>query len=172
MEKLIKENLKNMMINKIYFYLSIILFFLPLFIKAQVKIEADFNSDDVKDILLYECSPSKNTLGQPYCRVKIINGKSNKKHEFILYYVGYPIIDTCGDGCISLYDDAKDTEYTQEYIYMEKYDNWILTKDEVLYNYKNGKIENTLPKDYLEGINGEKYPKIECSSKLKNGKRK
>ncbi len=84
-----------------------------------------------------------------------------KKYEFVLYYAGHPIIDTCGSGCISLYDDGKDTEYTQEYTYMEKYDNWVLTKNEILYNYENGKIEDALSKDYWEGINGEKYLKTE-----------
>lgn len=146
------------MINKTFFYLSSILFFIPLFIKAQVKIEADFNSDSINDILLYECYKVEETIQEPICKVQITDGKLNKKYEFTLHYVGYPIIDTCGDGCISLYDDAKDTEYTREYTYKEKFDNWILTKNEVLYNYKNGKIENTLPEDYLEGINGERYP--------------
>ncbi|MDQ0593996.1 alpha-D-ribose 1-methylphosphonate 5-phosphate C-P lyase [Chryseobacterium ginsenosidimutans] len=59
---------------------------------------------------------------------------------------------------VSLYDDAKDTEYTQEYNYSKKYDNWILMIDETVYNYENGKMENNLPKNYLLGIDGKKYP--------------
>lgn len=125
------------------------------------QIVADFNNDKINDTLNYKCyrvGEIKNTI-EPTCKITLKIAKRNKLYNFNLPYVSFPVITNCGNGCISLYDDAKDTEYTQEYTYYPKYDNWILTMDETLYNYENGKIENNLPKKYLIGIDGKKYKK-------------
>lgn len=152
MEKTAKIHLKNLMINSII----ILLCFFCNFLQAQEKIIDYFDSDKIKDTLYYKCISN---IDEPNCNIRIRIGKTKKIYEFNLPYIGYATITNCGQGCISLYDDAKDTEYTQEYTYSRKYDNWILTMNETMYNYKSGKIENNLPKKYLLGIDGEKYKK-------------
>ncbi|WP_267406942.1 MULTISPECIES: hypothetical protein [unclassified Chryseobacterium] len=154
MVKEIKADLKNMMTNSF-----IILFILMAnILNAQKKIIQDFNSDKIKDVLIYKCFKYETNLDTPYCKIDIQLGKVKKKYTFNLEYIGDPIIDQCGDGCISLYSWTKDTEYTEEYIYSKKYDDWILTTDEQLLKYENNKIESMLPKDHLLGISGKEYP--------------
>ena len=123
------------------------------------QIIADFNNDKVKDTLNYKCFRigEIKDIVEPTCKLTLELRNLNKVYHFDLPYVYYPVISNCGNGCISLYDNAKDTEYTQEYNYSKKYDNWILTIDETRYNYENGKVENNLPRDYLLGIDGRKY---------------
>lgn len=146
-----------MMINKMV--KGIMIFLIPFLSQAQKKIVSDFNLDKIKDTLTYNCDDKTNAAGQPNCMIDIIMGKSKKKYMFNLEYISYPIISDCGSGCISFYDGSKDTEYTQEYNYSKKYDDWILTIDETRYNYENGRVENNLPKKYLLGITGKKYSK-------------
>ncbi|WP_265429374.1 hypothetical protein [Chryseobacterium sp. YIM B08800] len=154
MEKNRRQNLRNMMINRIVIF--IVLIFSSIMF-GQQKIIQDFNMDKVKDTLYYKCDKFVNTQGQPFCEVEIKIGKCNKKYNFKVYYVNFPIIDECGSGCILIYDDAGDTEYSQEFNYSKKYNDWILTKDEELLKYENDKTVNLLSKKYLLGISGKKY---------------
>ncbi|WP_312392702.1 hypothetical protein [Chryseobacterium sp.] len=134
------------------------LLFVYMFSYSQ-KIVDDFNGDNIKDTLNYKCYRvgEIENIFDPTCKIKLRLGKTNKLYNFNLSYISYPVITNCGKGCISLYDDAKDTEYTQEYHYSKKYDDWILTLDETLYNYQKGKIESNLSKNYKLGISGKKY---------------
>lgn len=155
MGKIKNLHLKNMMINK-FNYIFILLFTFSVY--GQQKIVQDFNLDNIKDTMYVNCSDSRHTDGQPNCEVEIITGKVNKKYSFNVYYVGSPTIGSYGKGNIYLFDWTKDTEYTQEYNYSKKYDDWILTVDEQLLKYENDKEESTLPKDYVLGISGKEYP--------------
>lgn len=157
MEKTIKKHLKNMMINNMEFYLGFLFFLFPLYNQAQTKIVQDFNLDNIKDALYYKCEEVQDSIQEPVCKIKIILGKSKREYNFKLEYISDAMVGSYGKGSIYLFDSSKDTEYTQEYNYSKKYDNWILTIDETHYNYENGKIENNLPKDYLLGIDGRKY---------------
>lgn len=74
--------------------------------------------------------------------------------------------DPCEPGCMSLFDDAGDTEYLQEYNYSKKYDDWILTRDEEVLKYENNKEVNKLSDVNLIGISGKKY-KIKKMTKIK-----
>lgn len=67
---------------------------------------------------------------------------------------------------MSLFDDAGDTEYLQEYNYSKKYDDWILTRDEEVLKYENNKEVNKLSDVNLIGISGKKY-KIKKMTKIK-----
>lgn len=154
MERKRRQYLRNMMTNKILIY-TILMFSNIMF--SQQMIIQDFNMDKVKDILYFKCENSSELPGQPFCKTQIKIGKSNKKYTFKIYYVNFPTIDTCGDGCISVFDDGGDTEYSQEFNYSKKYDDWILTKDEELLKYENDKTVNKLSKKYLMGISGKKY---------------
>lgn len=154
MDKIKKLHLKNRMIK-----VSIIFMMLfSLNALAQEKIVQDFNLDGIKDTLYYKCFKYEENIDGPYCKIEIITGGLKKKYTYNLEYIGDPILDTCGNGCISLYTWTKDTEYTQEYNYSKKYDDWILTVDEQLLKYENDKEESTLPKDYVVGISGKEYP--------------
>ncbi|WP_153935401.1 hypothetical protein [Riemerella anatipestifer] len=149
MEKTIRIPSKNLTINSVV----VVICFFYNFLYAQEKIVDYFDSDKIKDTLYYKCISS---TVEPNCNIRIETGKTQKKHEFDIPFVGNVIITNCGQGCISFYDDAKDTEYTQEYRYYPKYNNWILTLDETMYNYENGRIESNLQKKYLIGIDGKK----------------
>lgn len=154
MDKIKNLHLKNMMIK-------ISMIFVMLFslnAMAQEKIVQDFNLDSIKDTLYYKCYRVQDTIQEPMCKVEIITGKFNKKYSFNIYYVGSPSISSHGKGNVYLFDWTKDTEYTQEYDYSKKYDDWILTRDEQLLKYENDKEESSLPKGYLLGVSGKKYP--------------
>lgn len=157
MDKIKNLHLKNMMINKSN-YILILLFTFSFSLSGQQKIIQDFNLDNIKDTMYINCNDSGHTDGQPYCEVEIITGKFNKKYNFNIYHVGSPTIGSYGKGNIYLFDWTKDTEYTQEYDYSKKYDDWILTRDEQLLKYENDKEESSLPKGYLLGISGKEYP--------------
>lgn len=157
MEKIIKKHLKNMMINNKEFYLGFLFFLLPIYNQSQTKIVQDFNLDNIKDILYYKCYEVQDSIKEPICKIKIILGKSKRKYSFNLKYISDAMIGSYGKGSIYLFDSSKDTEYTQEYNYSKKYNDWILTLDEVRYNYQNGKVENNLSKKYNLGISGKKY---------------
>lgn len=138
------------------------------------KIVADLNSDKVNDTLNYKCYRAfeyKDYI-EPTCELVLKLGLTSKLYRFNLDYMNYPVISTCGSGCISIYDSSKDTEYTREYQYIKKYDDWVLTRDEDLLRYENDKKINNIPKDYLLGISERKYPilkrKIKKKSQRKN----
>lgn len=136
----------------------LVLLFVYIFSYSQ-KIIDDFNGDNIKDTLNYKCykvGEIENIIEPTYKLILKIS-KTGKLYKFDLPCVSDPVISSCGKGCISLYDDAKGTEYTQEYKYSKKYNDWILTLDETRYNYENGKVENDLPKKYKLGISGKKY---------------
>lgn len=151
-----RQRLVSMMTNKFIWIITLFVFSLA---SAQKKIIANFNNDTIKDTLFFNFNDIENSKGQPYCKVEIITGKLNKKYNFNLYYVGFPIIDNCGDGCISLFDSTKDTEYTQEYTFCPKYDTWILSKDETYDRIRDEIVQDNLPKDYYLSIDEKKYKK-------------
>lgn len=156
MEKITKIHLQNSMINKIIFLVT---GFFSFIAQSQQVIFEDLNADKIKDTLSYKCYKVDSSLGisEPTCKCKVVTGKFNKKYNFSIFYISDITISSCGTGCISIFDTSKDTEYTNEYLYNKKYDNWILIKNETRYNYENGKAENNLPKNYLLGIDGKKY---------------
>jgi hypothetical protein len=158
------------MINKMN--IICILFFSAFFYGQEVV--GDFNNDKIDDTLLYKCYKvgEIKEINEPTCKATLVLGKSKKQYSFDISYVASPVISNCGPGCILVYDAAPDTEYTQEYTYFPKYNNWILTKDETLYKDENGKIENNIPKNYLLSIDNKKYPlkKNTKSSKRKTSK--
>lgn len=154
MELNIKKVLKNMTINSSIFVALLLFSGKSL---AQKNIVEDLNMDGVNDTLIYKCEKTIEIQGQPFCIIEIKNGKCKKNYKFNLHYVNWPLIDTCGPGCISLFDDGGDTEYNQEYNYSKKYDDWILTRDDELLKYEDNKEVNKLSDQYLIGITGKKY---------------
>lgn len=103
-----------MTINKII--LSLTLLISAVFF-GQEKIIKDFNMDRVQDTMYFKCKKSLEIEGQPFCETQIKIGKSKKIYMFKIFYVNFPVIDTCGEGCISVFDDADDTEYYREFKY-------------------------------------------------------
>ncbi|SDI13489.1 hypothetical protein [Chryseobacterium jejuense] len=145
-----------MMTNKINI---ICVTFFSAFFYGQEVID-DFNNDKINDTLTYKCykAGELKEINEPTCKAVLVLGKSKKDYNFNISYVSSPVISNCGAGCISVFDAAPDTEYTQEYTYFPKYDNWILTKNQTLYKDENGKIENNVSKKYLLSIDNKKYP--------------
>lgn len=144
-----------MMIKKIFIIYTLLT---SIYFFSQ-RIINDFNVDRIKDTIDYKCYKAyelKN-ISEPVCKIILKIGKSGQIYQFDLSYVAYAVINDCGNGCISLFDASKDTEYTSEYLYNKKYNNWILVKNETRYNYENGRTENYLPKNYLLGIDRKKY---------------
>ncbi|KIA82624.1 hypothetical protein [Kaistella jeonii] len=162
MEKIIKALSKNTMINKTAVFTT---FLFANLIFGQNKIVQDFNLDNVKDVMNYKCFRVQDFITEPYCQVTIVLGKTNKKYIFNLGYVSDPTIGSYGRGNIYLFDSSDDTEYTREYNYSKKYCDWILTSDVELLKYKNDKEVSLLPKKYLVGIGGKKYPILKKKSK-------
>lgn len=150
------------------------MFFSTLFY-AQEVVVGDFNNDKIDDTLAYKCYKvgEMKEITEPTCKATLVLGKSKKNYNFNLNYVSSPVISSCGAGCIMLYDASPDTEYTQEYTYFPKYDNWMLTKDQTLYKDEDGKIENNMPKNYLLSIDDKKYSmkKTHRTSKRKTSKK-
>lgn len=145
-----------MMTEKIAMVFSMLMSF---FLYSQ-EIISDFNNDKIDDILTYKCYRvgEAKDINEPTCRVILKLGKSEENRRFDLTYVSSPVISNCGSGCILLFDASPDTEYTQEFTYFKKYNNWILTKDQTLYKDDNGKIVDNLPEKYLLSIDNKKYP--------------
>lgn len=155
-----------MMIKLFTFYL---IFIHPNVTFGQ-EIVQDFNLDNIKDSLYYKCYQVQDSINTPTCKIEIKLGKSNKINVYYLGYISDAMIGSYGKGNIYLFDSSKDTEYTKEYNYSKKYRDWILTKDEELLKYENNKEINNLPKKYLLGISGKKYPtqKRIIRKKIKN----
>jgi hypothetical protein len=160
-----------MMTEKIAMVFSMLMSF---FLYSQ-EIISDFNNDKIDDTLKYKCYRvgEVKDINKPTCRVILKLGKSEKNRSFDLAYVSSPVISSCGSGCILLFDASPDTEYTQEFTYFKKYNNWILTKDQTFYKDDNGKIVNNLSKKYFLSIDNEKYPIGKaCKKKKPNEKKK
>lgn len=153
MDRVRKQHLKNMMIRiKLIFFLQF-----SVYMMAQKEIIQDLNLDGIKDTLRYKCYKVEDTIKEPVCKVEIKTGKFDRKYKFNLNFVGYPVIMSCGSGCISFFDSSEDTEYTREYNYCKKYDDWLLTKDEEFLKYKDNEMINNFDKKYLIGLSGKKY---------------
>ncbi|MCS4302471.1 hypothetical protein [Chryseobacterium sp. BIGb0232] len=154
-----------MMIKKINI---ICITFFSAFLYSQ-EVVGDFNNDKIDDTLTYKCYKvgEIKEINEPTCKAVLVLGQSKKRYDFNLNYVSSPVISNCGPGCILLYDASADTEYTQEYTYFPKYNNWILTKDETLNKDEDGKIENNIPKNYLLSIDNKKYPMKKNTRTLK-----
>ena len=146
---------KNLMIKSKVF---LCLFGVSNFMFSQ-ELKFDFNSDTIEDNLTYKCYKAYEykEYVEPTCELVLKLGSTGKVYKFNLNYVYYPIISDCGTGCISMYDSSKDSEYTQEYQYMKKYDDWILVKDVAFLKYENREEINNLPMEYKLGISGRKY---------------
>lgn len=163
-KKILKSKYSNMITEKIAMVFSILM---SVFLYSQ-EIISDFNNDKIDDKLAYKCYKvgEVKDINEPTCRVILRLGKLEKSYSFDLTYVYSPVISSCGSGCILLFDASPDTEYTQEFTYFKKYNNWILTKDQTLYKDDNGKIVNNLPEKYFLSIDNKKYPMGRASEKV------
>ena len=141
--------------------LSMIFFIAINTFSYSQKVFGDFNNDNINDTLYYKCYNVGDIEGitEPTCNIKIVLGKENRIYNYNINYISHVTISSCGAGCISVYDSSKDTEYSQEYLYCSRYNNWILTKDETYDRTRDEIVQENLPEDYFLSIDNKKYRK-------------
>lgn len=139
-------SLKNMMTKNIFIKtIKKSIFFILLVNVYANEFHSDVNNDGNIDKISYEIlSMNDNTkLKDPTIKFKIQT--STKKYIFNSYYASYPIIDSCGAGCIKI-DEIK-SNFTSFFEYDKNRDNWFLTK--TVENNKTIKEDKTLSINYL-----------------------
>ena len=118
-----QNRVEVVMIKIIYVY---ILMIMSLSIEAK-EVLIDANGNNNKDLVIYNIISMKDNpdLDEPYLQIKI---KTNTKdYLYNGIWIQYPIIQSCGKGCIELKDERG--EYllvnSLKYTYHKLYDDWL-----------------------------------------------
>jgi tetratricopeptide (TPR) repeat protein len=143
-----------MMIKNIKILLFIILLGTSLIAKngtLDTEVLLDANGDGKKDLINYVVVSTRDDVKGPYIKIDI---KTDKKiYSYKAVWIMYPVIRSCGKGCIEISDIRGKGEFfdIEKYKYYKKYDDW-LRQDECNTNtlcYFSNLNELKIPRDSL-----------------------
>ena len=127
-----------------------ILVIILLFLSLEAKeILIDANGDNNNDLVSYRIISMQDNpnINEPYIEINIKT--KNKEYSYNAIWIQYPIIKTCGKGCIKLLDIRGKYEFGDilKYKYNKIYDDWFTKSD-----CNNSKL------CYLTNLNNVKIP--------------